>query len=97
PCPCERIQNSIRVVDLIDRRRPFRAVPSAASGMIRIALELPDLHRLLIDVTEQPATRLAVEARRRDDHVVLLFASLSALRLVLPPLVPLLLRRVTSQ
>src|SRR5688572_16967954 len=65
--------------------------------MIRISLELPYLQGLFVDITEQPATRFAVEARRRDDHVVLLFTPLTALGLVLSPVVPLVRWRIVGK
>src|SRR2546423_1354779 len=41
PLSPHRIKDAVLVVDLIDRRRPLRAVPPAAARMIRIALKLP--------------------------------------------------------
>src|SRR5580765_1006788 len=40
PFSPHRIKYAVLVVDLIERRRPLRAVTPAAAGMIRIALKL---------------------------------------------------------
>src|ERR1044071_5521971 len=54
----QRIKNAIRIVDLIERRRPFSAVTSTASRILGIAFELLNLIRVFVDVGEQPARRL---------------------------------------
>src|ERR1044071_2567340 len=43
PDAFERIENSIGIVDLIQRRRPLGAIASARSRIFRIALELLNL------------------------------------------------------
>src|SRR2546430_16625595 len=70
----QRMKYAIRIVDLIQRRRPFGAVAPARSGMLRVAFELLNLTRRLVDVGEQSTRRLAVKAGRRRQQVTPLFA-----------------------
>src|SRR5207245_1571488 len=63
----------------------------------RVAFELAHPHRILVDVGQEPAGRLAVEADRRHEHVALLDPARPLLRVVLAPVVPLLRRRVGLQ
>ena len=64
------MQDAVGVVDLVDRRRAFRTQPAAARRVQRVALELADLVRFLVDVREQAARRFAIEARRRHQSIV---------------------------
>src|SRR4030095_5429135 len=68
----QRIANALGVLDRVQRGRALGAVAAAAARVHRVALELLDLQRLLIDVGEQAARRLAVEADRRDERVATL-------------------------
>src|SRR5215468_1994288 len=52
----QRMENAIRIVDLIERCRPFRTIAPPGSGMLRIALKFSNLVRGFIDIGEQ-ATR----------------------------------------
>src|SRR5439155_1366114 len=61
-----RITDALGIVDLVERGRALGAVAAAAAGMDGIALELLDSARGLVDVGEQPARRLAVEADGRN-------------------------------
>ena len=70
----ERRQDAIGVGHLVERRRPLGAVASARGGVLGVALELSDLERVAIDVREQAARRLAVEAGRRHQQVPALAA-----------------------
>ncbi len=72
PDPLERVEDPIRVGDLVDGCRALGAVAAARARVLGIALELADLERLLVDVGKQAAGRLAVEAGRRHEHVALL-------------------------
>src|SRR5262249_51813044 len=74
-------ENSLGVSDLVERRRAFRAIAAAAARMVRIALELANLVRLVIDVRQEAARGLAIEARRRREAV-----ASSTLGPVVPPL-----------
>src|SRR6185295_11587072 len=85
--------DAARILDLVERRRALGAVLPARAGVMRVPLELPDLLRLAIDVRDEPARRLAVEARRRHEHVVPLDLPRPGGGLVLDPVVPLLDRR----
>src|SRR5262249_23217649 len=46
----QRMEDTIRVIDLVDGRRPLGTEPAATRGMDGIALELADRVRLLVDV-----------------------------------------------
>src|SRR6185436_2697049 len=78
---------------LVQRGRSLRAVAPARAGMFGIAFVLADLERLAIDVGEQAARRLAVEAGRRHEHVAALDAPRPRARVELRPVVPPLARR----
>ena len=77
----QRKEDAFRIRDLVERRRSLRAIPPATSRVVGISLELADLFRLLIDVRQESARGLAVEARRRHEAVVS-----SALDPIVPPL-----------
>src|ERR1700686_685322 len=82
------IENALGVIDLVEGGGPFGAVASAAAGMGGVALELADEVGLLVDVGDQAASRLAVEAYRRD-YRIMLFGLARPLRgIVLDPVVP---------
>jgi hypothetical protein len=61
--------------------------------MLRITLELANLKGVLIDISQQAARRLAVEARRRHEHIALFYAARPCLRVQLYPIIPPLFRR----
>src|SRR5712691_8254082 len=65
--------------------------------MFRIALVLADLERLAIDVGQESARRLAVEARGWNEHVVALDAAGPGARVELGPVVPAVARRERHQ
>jgi uncharacterized protein YigA (DUF484 family) len=69
-----RVEHAAGVLYLIERRRSLGAVAAARAGVERVALELLDREVLLVDVGHEPARGLAVEARRRHEHVALLLA-----------------------
>ena len=93
----QRIENPLRILHLVERGWALGAVAPAAARVHRVALELLDAQRLLIDVGEQPAAGLAVEADRGDQRV----AALDLLRpgdgIVLFPVVPALDRWIGRQ
>ena len=93
PGPLHRIKDAIGIVNLIDRRRAFRAEPPAAGWMFRVSFKLGDLSGRLIDIGEKSARRLAVEADGGDDLVMLFDAARPGCGIVLDPVVPLLDRR----
>ena len=51
----ERIQDAVRVFDLVRRDHTLRARPAAAARMVRVALDLPDIKRVLVHVRNHPA------------------------------------------
>ena len=86
----QRVEDALRIANLIDCRGPLGAEVAATARVFRIALKLLNLHRLAVDVGEQPAGRLAVETGSGDDRVV----ALAAVGVHLFPVVPLIGRRV---
>src|ERR1043165_1078093 len=62
----QRVKNAIRIGNLIERRRTFRAIAPAAPRIFRISFKLLNLSRLFVDVGEQSARRLTIETSRRD-------------------------------
>ena len=76
---------------------PLAHNPPATRGMHGIAFKLVDLLRLLIDVSQQPARRFAVEANRGDEVVVLLDTPRPRLGIKLSPVVPFLHGRAVRQ
>src|SRR5207244_6195417 len=84
----ERIENAIRIVELVRRDDALRARAPAAAGMDRIALDLSDGQLFLVDVREDAARRLAVEADARNDPVVPLVFFRPARRLEINVVVP---------
>ena len=97
PGPLHRVQDPVGIGDLGDRGRALGAVAPARTGVLGIALELADLHRLLVHVRQQATRRLAVEARGRHQHVALLDLARPRLRVQLDPVVPALLGREHRQ
>src|SRR5262249_5081738 len=65
----ERIEDAIRIFELVRRHDALRAGASAAARVDRIPLDLSDGQPLLVDVRENAARRLAVEADARNDPV----------------------------
>ena len=62
--PLHWIQDSFRVVDLVDRRRSLCTRTPTASWVYRVAFEAPNLAVGLINVGEQPTTGFTVETDR---------------------------------
>ena len=88
PRAFERIEDAVGIRDLVERRRSFGAVPAPRARVLGVALELADLHRVPVDVRQEPARRLAVEAGGRDEHVSLLDARRPGFRVQFHPVVP---------
>ncbi len=91
------IQNALWIVDLVDGGRAFGAVAPTTARMIGVALQLLDAARLFIDIGQQPAGRLAVEADSGDNFVMPLHFARPRLRVVFYPVVPALRRRTRGQ
>src|SRR5262245_28026701 len=66
------MQNAVRIIDLVDCRRAFRAQTSPACRVQRVTFELANLIRLFIDVRQEPAGRFAIEARCRHQPILAL-------------------------
>ena len=93
PASLQRIKNPIRISNLIQRCRPFRTIPPARSRILRIAFKFLNLVRVFVDVSEQPARRLAVKTSGRDQRITSLLPSRPRLRIQLSPIIPALLWR----
>src|ERR1017187_10522712 len=92
-----RIEDAIRVMNLSDRRWPFRAQTSAARWMLRVAFKLRNLPGFLIDIGKKSAGRFAVKADGGNKLIMLLDATRPGFRIELDPIVPLLDRRASSE
>src|SRR6185503_16430256 len=97
PGALQRVEDAVGIVDLVEGRRPLRAVAPARARVLGVALELTNFERLAVHVGQQAAGRLAVEARRRHQHVVALDALRPRPRVELDPVVPALARRVGAE
>ena len=95
--PAHGIENAVGVADLVDGRRALGAIPTPAGRVVGIALELADLHRLLVHVAQHAASCFAVEAGRGHHHVAFGLLPRPVLGLVLHPVVPLVRRRVVRE
>src|SRR5262249_26862013 len=84
----ERVTDPLGVLHLVQRGGALGAVASAAARMLRVALELRDAPGVAIDVGEEPAGRLAVEADRGDEPVAARHLLRPRQRVVLLPVVP---------
>ncbi len=65
-----RIEDPVRVIELVRRDDTLGARATAAAGMERIAFDLPNGKRLLIDVGENAAGGFAVETDARDHPIL---------------------------
>ena len=59
----ERVKYAIGILDLIKRCGTFRAIAPARSGMLGVTFKLLYLASSLVDIGQESARRLAVEAR----------------------------------
>ena len=85
----QRIKDAIGILELVRSDDPLRARAPAAARMHRVAFDLADVHLLLVDVGEDAARRLAVEADGRNDPVVAPILLRPARRLEVDVVVPL--------
>src|SRR6516164_1515171 len=93
----EWIKNTLGVIDLVKGRRTFSTVASAAARVRRIALKFADAAGLLIDISEQSASGLAVETDRRNQAVMLAYLARPLRRVIFGPFVPAFRGRKTSE
>ena len=89
----QRIKNSVRIGDLIDRRRAFSAIAASRTRMLGIPFELSDLQALSVDVCKQSTRRFTVKAGRGHKHVTMFDSQ----RVQFDPIVPTLFRRKGGQ
>ena len=93
----QRVEDAIGVVELVDGRRALGAVAPAAARVHRVAFDLADRQVVLVDVGEEAAGRLAVEADGRDQHELALDLARVGLGVVRDEAVPRLRRREVAQ
>ena len=93
----ERVKDAIGIGDLVQSGGTLGAVASARTGVFRITFKLLDLAGDFVDIGQQPARRLAVEARCGHERIVPLDSSRPRARIELGPIVPPLLRRKGRQ
>jgi len=84
----ERIENPIGILELVGRDDALGARAAAAARVYRVAFDLADLERLLVDIREDAARRLTVEADARNDPVLPTLFLRPALRLEVLVVVP---------
>src|SRR4030095_522226 len=97
PHAAQRIEDPLRIGHLVQRGGPLRAVAAPASRVERGPLALLDLEGRLVDVGQETAAGLAVEADRRDQRVAALDLLRPGDRVVLLPAVPALDGRIRSK
>nr|WP_255277585.1 hypothetical protein [Actinomadura madurae] len=95
--PAQGVENALGVVELVDRGGALGAVAAPRAGVRGIAGHLGDGQVLLLDVGEEPAGRLAVEAGGRDEHELPRHLARVGAGVVLDMVVPRLWRRVVPQ
>ena len=93
----QRVKDALGIVNLVDGRRPLGAVTAAAGGMRRVAFELAHPPGLLVDVSEHPAGRLAVEAGGWHQRVAALDPLRPGVGVEFDMVVPLIRVRVVAQ
>src|SRR5487761_600993 len=91
------VEAPVAIGHLVDRRRALGAVAASRAGVFGVALELAHLEGLAVDVGEQAARRLAIEAGGGHQHAVALDALRPGARVELLPVVPALPRREGGQ
>ena len=89
-----RVHDPLGVIHLVERGGTLGAVAATAGRMLGVALDLVDLARVLVHVTNQATAGFAVEAARGHQRVLLLDLVRPCLGVELGPVVPLLQRRV---
>ena len=89
PVALQRIEDAIGILELVRRDDALGAGAAAAARMHRVAFDLADVQRLLVDVREDAARRLAVEADARNDPVAAPVLLRPARRLEVDVVVPL--------
>src|SRR6187549_1903819 len=57
----ERITNPLGIVDLIDGSRSLGAISAPTLGMLRVALETPDMPGVLFNESQKAACGFAIE------------------------------------
>src|SRR5689334_22404468 len=88
----ERVEDAIGIGYLVESRWSFGAIPSSRTRMLRIPLKLLHLAGDLVDISEEPTRRLAVEARGRHERIMSLDPSRPRPGIELRPIRPSLLR-----
>src|SRR5438132_7922835 len=82
------MKNAVGVGNLVKSCGAFRAVSATRAGMLRIAFELLNFICRFIDVRQETARRLAIEASRRRKNVAALYTPGPGARIELSPIIP---------
>src|SRR5262245_21082368 len=90
PNALHRVAKALGILDLVQGVRPLRAVPAAAARVLGVPLELLNRQAVLVDVGQQPAGSLAVEADGGNQPKPAANAPRPGLRVVLLPVLPAL-------
>ncbi len=90
----ERVEDALRIVNLVVGGRAFGAVAAAAAGMGGVALKFLDLQAGLVHVGEQAAGAFAVEADGGHERVAAGHFLGPRFAVPLDPVVPMFRRRV---
>src|SRR6185437_7859187 len=93
----ERVTNPLGIVDLIEGSRSLGAISAPTPGMLRVALETPDMPGVLFNESQKATCSFTIEANRRND-VAMFFDFTRPLRsVVFDPILPLFHRRIARQ
>ena len=95
--PLERIEDTIRIRDLVDGSRAFGTVATTAARVVRIALKLAHRIGLLVYKGRQSASAFTVEAGRRNDGIMFFHLARMVLCLIFHPVIPFFGGRETGQ
>src|SRR6266568_5590018 len=88
PRTFQRVEDTFRIIDLVDGSRAFGAVTSATARVIGIALEFFDTTSFLVHVGHQTTGGFAVKADRGNDGIVPFNFARPGFGVVFYPVVP---------
>ena len=84
----ERVEDALRVVNLVVGGGAFGAVTAATAGVLGVTFKLLDFQAGLIHVSQQAAGAFAVEADGGDEHIAVGYFARPLFAAVLDPIVP---------
>src|SRR6266700_3592069 len=89
----QRVEDTFRIIDLVDGSRAFGAVTSATARVIGVALEFFDTTCFLVHVGHQTTGGFAVKADGGNDGIMLFDFARPGFGVVFYPVVPAFGRR----